>query len=253
MPKQGSKLKKYKYFSLAELHGMRTGAATLSPEVVTATSSMKTHRIETTRKKRSQSSPFSPSSKNHSSSCDDASSSSVSVSLNDITATTATATATATVLDVWTDGACSNNADRLRALAGTGVYFGDGDARNLSEPLPGALQTNQRAELYAAMRALQVAPTDVVVRIVTDSKYTKNVVTEYRYLWDKYGTWEGKKNLDIIRPLIAEVDKRAASGMDVQWKWVHGHSGVRGNEMADRLAVASLKMHPLRLSTGALG
>jgi hypothetical protein len=62
-------------------------------------------------------------------------------------------------LIVYTDGACVANGKR-NARAGVGVYFGSDDelsVYNVSEPLEGPTQTNQRAELTAALRALQVA------------------------------------------------------------------------------------------------
>ncbi len=69
---------------------------------------------------------------------------------------------------VYCDGACARNG-KANARAGVGVFFGDGDSRNVSERLHGK-QTNQRAELMAAVRALQQDPrNDLVVR--TDSEY----------------------------------------------------------------------------------
>ena len=50
------------------------------------------------------------------------------------------------VIDVYTDGACSNNGSR-QARAGVGVFFGPQDPRNVSETLEGSTQTNQRAEM----------------------------------------------------------------------------------------------------------
>lgn len=47
---------------------------------------------------------------------------------------------------VYTDGACEGNG-QIGSEAGVGVYFGDNDPRNVSEPLEGEKQTNQRAEL----------------------------------------------------------------------------------------------------------
>lgn len=54
------------------------------------------------------------------------------------------------MLVVWTDGACQGNG-RDGAVAGVGVWFGEDDPRNISEKLEGK-QTNQRAELMAAIR-----------------------------------------------------------------------------------------------------
>eukprot|EP00973_Karenia_brevis_P010311 1396617-Karenia_brevis.AAC.1 len=50
---------------------------------------------------------------------------------------------------VYTDWACSHNQDIRFRRAGVGVYWCNGDERNVSQPLPGHCQTNQRAELYA--------------------------------------------------------------------------------------------------------
>lgn len=56
---------------------------------------------------------------------------------------------------IFTDGACSNNGFE-GAVAGVGVWFGEGDGRNVSEGLPGSIQTNQRAEMMGVIRALEV-------------------------------------------------------------------------------------------------
>jgi ribonuclease HI len=49
-------------------------------------------------------------------------------------------------LVVYTDGGCIGNGKR-GAKAGLGVYYGARSGRNLSEPVPGPLQTNNRGEL----------------------------------------------------------------------------------------------------------
>jgi ribonuclease HI len=74
---------------------------------------------------------------------------------------------------VYTDGSClSNGKGDGVAVAGIGVFFGDGDVRNLAEPLAGARQTNQRAEITAAIRALELLHgTRGDVEIRTDSHY----------------------------------------------------------------------------------
>ncbi|PHJ16657.1 ribonuclease hi protein [Cystoisospora suis] len=55
---------------------------------------------------------------------------------------------------IWTDGACKSNGRGADARAGIGVFFGDGDPRNVGRRLPGHPQTNQRAELQAIHEAL---------------------------------------------------------------------------------------------------
>lgn len=55
---------------------------------------------------------------------------------------------------VYTDGACTNNGYG-GALGGIGVYWGPGDERNISEPLPRGRQTNNRAEILACAKAVE--------------------------------------------------------------------------------------------------
>src|SRR3990167_10471637 len=76
-----------------------------------------------------------------------------------------------TVTRVFIDGCCFGNGTS-NAKAGIGVYFGEGDQRNLAEPLAGNLQTNQRAEISAAIRALEIAKeNDQAIELFSDSKY----------------------------------------------------------------------------------
>lgn len=56
---------------------------------------------------------------------------------------------------VYTDGSCRNNG-QPDSKAGIGVFFGDKDSRNLSERLPGSVQTNQRAEAYVSIGTVDV-------------------------------------------------------------------------------------------------
>ena len=73
---------------------------------------------------------------------------------------------------IYTDGSSLGNG-QLGAVGGVGVYFGPGDGRNLSEALTGTRQTNQRAELTALQRALELAPRDRKIVIYSDSNYAK--------------------------------------------------------------------------------
>jgi ribonuclease HI len=76
-------------------------------------------------------------------------------------------------ISVFTDGACPSNGQK-NAIAGVGVWFGNEDPRNISERLPPGPQTNNRAELWAVIRALQSIPPNERVEIYTDSTYVMN-------------------------------------------------------------------------------
>jgi ribonuclease HI len=139
---------------------------------------------------------------------------------------------------VYTDGSCLSN-----GRAGIGVWFGHNDPRNLAERLPGH-PTNQRAEIYAAIRALETLALDPLpIEVRTDSKYVINAVTDWRKSWrtappqGAVSTLYTKlnkqvENSDLFVRLFQLVDAKG----NVQWTHVKGHSGEVGNEAADRLA-----------------
>lgn len=148
---------------------------------------------------------------------------------------------------VYCDGACTNNQDRKKARAGLGVYWGqDGHSLNVSERLPGELQTSQRAELSAAIRALQL---DTVhdINIVTDSEYVCKGVSTWMPKW-KTSNWINSShkpvaNQDLWKQLDALLQDNTLR--TVTFTWVKGHNGDPGNEAADRLATAGAKLDPV--------
>ncbi|KAF9901018.1 hypothetical protein EC991_006608 [Linnemannia zychae] len=141
-------------------------------------------------------------------------------------------------LVIYTDGSARGNG-KVGSQAGLGVFFGVNDPRNLSERLQGE-QTNQRAEIMAVYRALQVCGSDTVpVEIRSDSQYTINIVTQWGENWMR-NNWrrsDGGQVLhrDIIEPLLMFIKRRPGP---IKWTHVRAHIGTFGNEMADKLANA---------------
>ncbi|KAK2735298.1 hypothetical protein FQN57_001193 [Myotisia sp. PD_48] len=152
------------------------------------------------------------------------------------------------MLNIYTDGSAIKNG-MAGARAGVGVYFGPGDeSRNVSEPLKGERQTNQRAELTAISRALSIAPRHRDVTIYTDSKYSINCVTVWCVNW-KRNNWMTSdnrpvENKDLIQPIIAKIEERTGLNVKTLFQWVKGHSRDPGNEAADRLAVRGAGLEP---------
>lgn len=171
------------------------------------------------------------------------------------TSTTAAAatpkrTSAANLIEIYTDGSSIGNG-KAGAAAGVGVFFGEGDPRNISERLArDSPQTNQRAELTAILRALQAVDAAEAVRIFTDSKYSISCVTEWYRKWAQTG-WvtsgsaggrQPVKNADLVRAIRAVIDEREAFGAATQLVWVKGHNNQPGNVAADALAVQGARM-----------
>ncbi|KIM98948.1 hypothetical protein OIDMADRAFT_104854 [Oidiodendron maius Zn] len=153
---------------------------------------------------------------------------------------TSQSSSTDRTVHVYTDGSSRGNGKK-GALAGVGVYFGDGDSRNVSEALKGEAQTNQRAELTAIQRALEIVPRDRDIHIYTDSNYSINCSTVWYVNWKK-NNWttaqhEPVMNKDLILAIRALIDERDAKGSKTHMEWVKGHDKNPGNEAADKLAV----------------
>lgn len=144
---------------------------------------------------------------------------------------------------IFIDGACDNNGTP-DARASIGVFFGNNDSRNISKLLPGTEQTNNRAEISAAIIALLNTKPHEKVIIITDSEYLKSAMTNWIQSWVSNG-WKNSqkkpvKNKDLFLKLLEIENEKKESGGGVVWKWVKGHSKCEGNIMADKLARSAL-------------
>jgi len=139
---------------------------------------------------------------------------------------------------VYTDGACSNNG-KEGASAGIGVYFGEGDPRNISRRVEGK-QTNNVAELTAILAAYEVIKDDIaggkVVAIVSDSEYAIRCCGSYGARLMGEGWRTEVPNKELVRQLY-----ELYQGLNVQFIHIRAHTGLTdehslGNDGADRLA-----------------
>jgi ribonuclease HI len=140
---------------------------------------------------------------------------------------------------VYTDGACSNNG-KEGACAGIGVYFGEGDVRNISRGVEGK-QTNNVAELMAILAAFEVIKDDLiggkVVAIVSDSEYAIRCCGSYGSRLAGEGWRTDVPNKVLVRK-VWEYSQDA----NVQFIHIRAHTGLTdehslGNAGADRLAI----------------
>ena len=145
---------------------------------------------------------------------------------------------------VYTDGACSKNGMR-GASAGIGVYFGEGDVRNISKRLPGK-QTNNVAELTAIISVFPFIESDIRtgkrIAIVTDSEYSIKCASSYGERCSKKGWVDDIPNKELVRQIYTLYSREP----NIRFIHVKAHTGQSdihsvGNHHADRLATAALE------------
>ena len=136
-------------------------------------------------------------------------------------------------LNIYTDGACSGNPGK----GGWGavlVYNG------IEKEISGAEMhtTNNRMELTAVIKSLQLLKAPCEVELTTDSKYVCDAVNKgWVYGWKKKGWIKSDKkpalNVDLWEELLKQLNIHK-----VTFIWVKGHNGHPYNEKCDKLAVS---------------
>jgi len=148
----------------------------------------------------------------------------------------------------YTDGSCYGNGKR-DSIGGIGVYFGDDDPRNVSEPLhstPSQPVTNNRAELMAIVHAVAAAQAHLRagghVLVRTDSEYAIKCATTYgsrlaQRGWDAVLASGDVPNAELVRSVFEMLRREPL----VRLEYVRAHTGGTdlasiGNARADALA-----------------
>ena len=118
---------------------------------------------------------------------------------------------------IHTDGACKGN-------PGPGGWGAVIEQNGGQVKLSGSEHhtTNNRMEMTAVIKGLEAVDASAKVLISSDSTYVINTMTK---------GWKRKANHDLWEQL-----DRLAGSRNVSWRWVRGHNGDRGNELADALA-----------------
>jgi ribonuclease HI len=164
------------------------------------------------------------------------------------------------IMHIFTDGACPNNGKR-NANAAWGALLVSDDGYIVLDRFSGAIplsesQTNQRAELTALLRGVEVAEKQLArdpilkkIQIWSDSQYSINCASVWGPTWKSRG-WKKQggeiQHLDLIRVL---VEKTQSLGFKIEYKWLKGHKGGdsqhvfpwKFNHMVDELANMALR------------
>ena len=161
-------------------------------------------------------------------------------------------------LPIFTDGCCLNNGDAAQdpeakpVLGGYGIHF---PTLPNGWDLYGALasggpHTNQKAELTAVIRALQIVrlrkvPCDKVT-IFTDSKYAVQGLNEWIPIWRSNGYLTAKNravvNADLFRSLDEEASLSKTNGVPVTLNHVPREQNWKADALAKRGATSSAPM-----------
>ena len=143
------------------------------------------------------------------------------------------------IVRVFTDGACSGNP----GPGGWGAILQFAEAE---KELSGGdtNTTNNRMELMAAIRALEILTKPVSVELYTDSIYVHDGFTKWIHGWKKNGWKTAAKKAVKNEDLWRRLEKAASSHM-VQWHWIKGHAGHPENERADALARDAALAHQI--------
>jgi ribonuclease HI len=152
------------------------------------------------------------------------------------------------LVEIYCDGSCCPNPGR--SGIGLAVYR-DGWIDGLWYGIRRLQSTNNRAELEALHYSMRLAESELVkgssVTIYSDSEYAINCITQWAFGWNKIG-WKKTpaiKNMDIIKPAF-DLFVRIKKHINVEH--VRAHSGLEGNELADRLAVYAARSSEVGMS-----
>ncbi len=110
--------------------------------------------------------------------------------------------------------------------------------------------TNNRMELSAAIAALKhVGETSNAIILHTDSSYVINGITKWVHGW-KRNNWKTSQKEEVQNRDLWDELAAATEGKSIEWKYVAGHVGIKGNERADEIATSFAAGAPVKLYDG---
>jgi ribonuclease HI len=141
------------------------------------------------------------------------------------------------IVEIYADGACSGN-------PGPGGYGAILRSGHRNKELSGveALTTNNRMELMAVITALEALRRPCRVRVVTDSKYIVQGMTEWIHSWRR-NNWRNSQKKEVMNRDLWERLLKAAADHEIEWEWVKGHDGHIENERCDELARQAIETY----------
>lgn len=140
------------------------------------------------------------------------------------------------VIQIFTDGACSGNP----GYGGWGAIL---NYKGIEKEISGAEKntTNNRMELTAFIKALEILKEPCKITAYSDSKYLCDALSKnWIEKWQK-NNWKKSDNKPVIN---VDLWQRLVDIMKphlIQLIWVKGHAGHPENERCDKLATEAIK------------
>lgn len=138
-------------------------------------------------------------------------------------------------VEIYVDGACRGNP----GPGGWGALLRySGHEKELSGSQ--SFTTNNQMELMAAIEGLNALSEPSEITIYTDSQYVKNGITDWIHGWSKRG-WKNAanqpvKNQELWQQLLVATKRH----LQIEWRWVKGHSNHPENDRVDALATQAI-------------
>lgn len=131
---------------------------------------------------------------------------------------------------IFTDGACLGN-------PGPGGYAAliivGAEEQTISGGNPDT--TNNRMEMTAAIRALEMLPVGTSGTLHSDSQLLIRGMNDWLAGWKRKG-WKNAAKQPIANRDLWEALDALNSRLSIEWLWVKGHAGHPENERVDELA-----------------
>lgn len=141
-------------------------------------------------------------------------------------------------VEIFTDGACKGN-------PGPGGWGAILRYKGVEKEISGgeADTTNNRMELTAVIKALELLKEPCEVTLYTDSQYVANALTlGWAKKWKANG-WMRNKKEKALNPELWDRLLNLYDTHEIEIIWVKGHAGHPENERCDRLAVAQAEKY----------
>ncbi|MBU3805816.1 MAG: ribonuclease HI [Candidatus Fournierella pullistercoris] len=141
-------------------------------------------------------------------------------------------------IEIFTDGACSGN-------PGPGGWGAILRYKQHEKELSGgeAQTTNNRMEMTALIRALEMLKEPCHIVFCSDSKYVIDALQKgWAKGWKARG-WRKADKSPALNPDLWEKLLALCEPHTFEYKWIKGHAGHPENERCDRLAVEQSKRY----------